>query len=581
MKILLIYPYPLYDRSPAHQQDISVVPIGLYYVAALLKEHRYDVEVLNWHNIHKTPQKILDVFAEKKPALIGFSIVNANRWGGIEIAQIARKSNPNVKIIFGGVAPTLMWKHFLTHFPEIDFVVTGEGEYTFLRLVKLIQKGTYNRLKNIHGIAFRKGNRVVKTKASEFINDLDQLPIPAKYFKYQHVVSSRGCPAKCTFCGSPKLWRHKVRYRSPDNFVRELELLYKQGINFVYVSDDTFTIQKKRVIQICKKILAKKIKVSWAAISRADYVNEDVLYWMRKAGCIQISYGVESGSEKIRALLNKHLTTQHINTAFALTHRYGMLARAYFIYGSPQETKETIQETIDLINEIKPFICIFYILEIYPGTQLYADYQRQFNVTDDIWLQKMEGICYFETDASLSQEVILGFGRKLRTALYKGVSTFADAIDLIGKKELYKTHADFCSRLGMTFSHGDYASIDAIEEKEKVAEKLFTKALSYFPDHRAYLGLGVLKQNEGKMEDAVQILSEGVKHFPESEQLNVCLGINYTNLGQYKQALAVLLKFQQSQKASYCIARCYKALGNRKKEAGFLGKQIQEPDIDG
>ena len=209
------------------------------------------------------------------------------------------------------------------------------------------------------------------------------------------------------------------------------------------------------------------------------------------------------------------------------------------------------------------------------------DYQRQFNVSDDIWLQKMEGICYFETDPSLSQEVILGFGRKLRTALYTSLGNFADAIDLIDKEEFYKTHADFCSRLGMTFSHGDYSSIDAIEEKEKVAEKLFRKALSYFPDHRAYLGLGVLKQNEGKIEGAVQILSEGVKHFPESEQLNVCLGINYTNLGQYEQALAVLLKFQHSQKVSYCIARCYNALGDRKKEAGFLEKQIQKPDIDG
>ena len=154
-------------------------------------------------------------------------------------------------------------------------------------------------------------------------------------------------------------------------------------------------------------------------------------------------------------------------------------------------------------------------------------------------------------------------------------------VGMRNKEEFYKTHADFCSRLGMTFSHGDYSSIDAIEEKEKVAEKLFRKALSYFPDHRAYLGLGVLKQNEGKIEGAVQILSEGVKHFPESEQLNVCLGINYTNLGQYKQALEVLLKFQHSQEGSYSIARCYKALGNRNKEAGFLQKQIQAPEVDG
>lgn len=358
-----------------------------------------------------------------------------------------------------------------------------------------------------------------------------------------------------------------MRYRSADNFVTELELLYKNGITFFYVSDDTFTIQKKRVIEICKKILEKKIKITWAAISRADYVNEDVLYWMRLAGCIQISYGVESGSEKIRALLNKHLKTEDVMNAFTLTHRYGILARAYFIYGSPEETIETIQETIALINEIKPFICIFYILEIYPGTELYADYQRRFNATDDIWLKKMEGIWYFETDPGLSQEAVLDFGTKLRTALYTELGNFVDAIDLVDKKEFYEMHADFCSRLAMTFSHGDYSGIDAIKEKKRLAEELFRKALSYFPDHRAYLGLGILKQNEGRIEDAVQILLEGVRHFPESDQLNICLGINYTNLGEYNQALDVLLKFQNSEQAGYHIARCHEALGDHRKEA--------------
>lgn len=566
MKVLLIYPYPLYDRSEAHEEDISVVPIGLYYIAAVLKESGCDVEILNWYNIHKSHQKIPETFLEKKPQVIGFSILNANRWGGIEIARIAKQVNPNIKIVFGGVCATFLWKHFLTHFREIDFVVTGEGDYSFMKLVQLIEKDNYQDLENIGGIAFRKGDTIVKTKAAKSISNLDNLPIPAKYFRYQHVASSRGCPGNCTFCASPKFWGRKVRLRSPENFVNELELLYKKGVCFFYFSDDTFTINKKRVIEICKKILEKGLKIVWVAISRADHVNDAMLYWMRKAGCIRISYGVESGSERIRASFNKHLDTDHIKNAFASTHRYGMLARAYFIYGSPEETWETIQETIDLIKEIKPFMCMFYILEIYPGTRLYLGLQEKLKVTDDIWLKKIEGICYFETDPNLSQDLILAFGKRLRTEFYASLSQFVDHLELADREELYEMHADFCSRLGMTFSHGDYSKIEVIEGKEKAAETLYKKALSYFPDHRAYLGLGILKQNEERFEKAVEILLEGVKHFPDSEELNLCLGINYINLKDYDKALRCLLKLQGSREVDYHIERCYMALGLGRQE---------------
>jgi tetratricopeptide (TPR) repeat protein len=293
---------------------------------------------------------------------------------------------------------------------------------------------------------------------------------------------------------------------------------------------------------------------------------------MRKAGCIQVSYGVESGSERIRGLLNKRLKTDDIKRAFYLTHRYGILARAYFIYGCPEETGETIQATIDTIRQIKPFICVFYILEIYPGTKLYSDYQKKFHVTDDIWLKKVEGICYFESDPHLSQELILDFGKRLRTGFYKSLSTFAEALDLIDEEQFYEMHADFCSRLAMTFSQGDYANNEAIMDKEKTAEVLFNKALSYAPDHRAYLGLGVLKQNEKKYQRAVDVLSEGVRHFPGSEQLNLCLGINCMNLGEYEKALACFLKFENSKEAINYIAICYRALGDLGKEREFLKK---------
>jgi radical SAM superfamily enzyme YgiQ (UPF0313 family) len=571
MKILLIYPYCLEDRL--HAEEISVPPMGLYYVGAVLKENGFDVEILNWYNIDKTPEKIKETLAAKNPDVIGFSILHANRWGGIEIARIAKKVDKNVRIIFGGIGATFLWKHLLTHFKKIDFVVLDEGEFTFLNLVKRIEKEDLKDLENVKGIAFRKDGKALQTMPSPMIRELDKLPNPAKYFEYQHLSSSRGCPGNCTFCGSPRFWGHKVRFHSPEYFVDQLECLYKKGITFFYISDDTFTIKRDRVIEICRMICDRELHITWVAISRVNYVSEDMLYWMRKAGCIQISYGVESGSEKIRnEVLKKNIKTDQIRNAFALTTGYGILARAYFIYGSPGENRETIQETIDLIHEIKPLSIIFYILDIFPGTALYSDFLKKSGLTDDIWLKQVEDILYFETDPHLTRELVLAFGERLRTDFYENLPDFVDAIAVTDKKEFRKMYSDFFSRLGMTFTHGDYARIDAIKEKDRIAEKLYERSLDYHPDNRAYLGLGILRQKNGSFRKSIKLLSEGVRHFPHSEPLHICLGISYMNIGEYAQALPILLKFQDSKDSIYHIAGCYRALGDFEKESHYLKK---------
>ncbi len=568
MKILLIYPNFLEDRL--HVEDVRVVPIGLYYIGAILKENQYDVEILNWHDIHKTPHKIEEILREKKPDVIGFSIVHANRWGGIDIAAIAKRVLPEVTIVFGGIGTTFLWEHLLRHFKEIDFAVLGEGEYSFLNLVQCIEKGDYEGVKEIKGIAFRSNGKVVRTGNAEVIQDLDRLPMPSKYFEFQHLSSSRGCPANCTFCGSPRFWGRKVRFHSSEYFVEQLELLYRKGITFFYISDDTFTMRRDRVIQICKKIIGKDLKITWFAISRVNVADEEILYWMRKAGCVQISYGVESGSEKIRNVLNKNIKTDDIKRAFALTTRYGILARAYFIYGSPGEDWETIQETIDLIHEIKPLSAIFYILDIFPGTDIYEDFKRMTKLSDDVWLKRIEDIMYFESDPRLLQDMILALGQKLRSEYYHHLPEFADAVQLVDKKDLYESHADFLSRLAMTFSHGDYASVEAIPEKEKLAQRLYEKSLSYYPNQRAYLGLGIIKQKQREYKESVRILSEGVKYFPESEPLATCLGVSYMNLGQYEEALEYFQKFSDSLETLQYIAACYRALGDSEKEASVF-----------
>ncbi len=560
MRILLIYPYCLEERGKDY--DVRPVPIGVYYIGALLREHGYEVEILNWYDINKTPQKIKKVLSEKRPDIIGLSVLQANRWGALEVARAAKKINPDVKVVYGGVAATFLWRHFLTHFEEIDFTVLGEGEYTFLELVRCLERNDIDSLESIKGIAFRKDGQPFKTADPSPIEDIDKLPVPSKYFDYQHVVSARGCPWNCIFCGSPQFWGRKVRFHSADYFVNQLECLYKRGVNFFYVSDDTFTLKKDRVIEICRQIIRRGLRITWQAISRVDCVDEEILYWMRLAGCIQISYGVESGSKKMRDFFNKKIDEATIKKAFRLTRSYGILARAYFIYGSPGESWKTIQESIDFIHEIRPLSVVFYILDIYPGTALYSDFKRRKKVTDDIWLKKIEDIMYHETDPGLPADQVLAFGKKMRTDYYSNLHRFTEDLDLVDRKELYKAHADFCTRLAMTFQYGDYARNDNVRHKEKVAERLFRKALTYYPDHHAYLGLGIIYQKRKLFEESIKLLTDGTRHYPESQQLNMCLGVSYMNIGDLKKALSCFLPFQNSPDALMRAAHCYEVLGD-------------------
>jgi anaerobic magnesium-protoporphyrin IX monomethyl ester cyclase len=570
MKILLVYPYFLEERY--EEENISAVPIGLYYLAALLLHEGHDTETLNLNQRGRDPGKIREVLAQKNPDIVGVSVFNANRWGGIETARIVKEVKPEARVVFGGVGATFLWEHFLRNFPEIDYVVLGEGEYSFLQLVGMLEKGSTGDPAAIKGIAFRNGPQIVRTAPADPVQDLDELPNPARYFTYQHLSLTRGCPGNCTYCGSPRFWGHKVRFHSVSYFVDQLELLYRKGVNFFYISDDIFTMKKDLAIAVCREILRRGLSISWYAISHVNNVDEEILYWMRKAGCIQISYGVESGSEKIRKRLNKRLKNEQVKRAFSLTTRYGILARAYIIYACPGESSETIRETEDLIREIRPLNVLFHVLRVFPGTALYDDVKERTGITDDVWLNPMEDILYLETDPGLTNQDVLTFRDRLRKVFYEGLPSFVDAIELEDIREFHPLYADFLSRLGMTFSHGDYAAIEAIPDKEAIAVRLFERALSYSPHARSYLGLAMIKQKNRQFRESVDLLGEGVRLFPESEPLHICLGVSYMNLGKFGDALAVLMKFQDSPNALQQIAACHGAMGHREEERFFLNR---------
>lgn len=558
MKILLIYPYFLEQR--VHEEEITVVPIGLYYVGAALREKSHDVKILNWSRINRSIAEVDRTLLESQPDIIGFSVFHANRWGAIDLARKAKALLPHVKVVFGGIGATFLWEHLLTHFPQVDYVVLGEGEQSFVALVRAIENPSEGCLDAIPGIAHRADGRPRLTAPPALMDDLDQLPDPANHFEFQHVATTRGCPGNCTFCGSPRFWGRTVRFHSPNYIVDQLERLNRKGVRFFFFSDDTFTAKKTHVISICRKILERGLNITWVAISRVNHVDEEILYWMRKAGCIQISYGVESGSKRIRALFNKNIQEDDILRAFRLTTRYGILSRAYFIYGAPGEDWDTIQETLGLMDAIKPLSAIFYVLDLFPGTALYSEFKARGAFSDDIWLKRVEDILYFETDPRLSAEMVLAFGKRLRETFHERLPGYVDAIDLVDREDLHPLHADFLSRLGMTFGQGDYANVSSIKNKDQVAERLFLKALEYGPEHRAYLGLGMVRQKRRDFLASAGVLEKGIKHYPKSDSLHLCLAISYMNLGRHEDALPHLLKLPHSREAASHLETCRQAL---------------------
>jgi radical SAM superfamily enzyme YgiQ (UPF0313 family) len=554
--ILLVNPSCLDPRISG--EDARIVPMGLFYIGALLMENRFDTEILNLAGAEEDPVGVFRKAIEtRKPDVVGFSVMNPNRWNAVDCAKAAKMIHPEAVIVFGGPAPTFLFDHLLSVCPEIDYIVKGEGEITFLELLTTLETGA--SVEGIQGLVLKKDGRIIETPPRPPLEDLDTLVHPSTYFTFQHLAMSRGCPGACTFCGSPEFWgNRRVRTHSPEWLAREMESLAKKGVTHFYISDDTFTMDKSRVLEFCRLVAEKSLSITWNAISRADCVDEDILSAMRKAGCIQISYGVESGSEKIRKALGKPLDREKIISAFALTKSFGILPRAYFIYGSPGETRDTIQESMDLIHTIQPLGAVFYMLVIFPGTFFYRSAKQKGLVSDDFWHQRVEDLPWFEIDKNLDFKTVKAFGDSLRAAFYNHLDQFAQRLDLVDKKEFYPFHADFLSRLAMTFSHGEYAADPRVKNQEKTATLLFERAISLAPDARAFLGLALQNQKSRNFDGAIAILEKGMAHFPRHKDLNLCMGICLMNQGRFKAALEFFEPFQAFPETRHYIAICQK-----------------------
>ncbi|MFB3889722.1 MAG: radical SAM protein [Candidatus Bathyarchaeia archaeon] len=357
-------------------------PIGLSYLAAVLDKEGYEVKVIDCPACGFTHQNLKAELESFAPDIVGVASMTATVPSALQSARTAKEACPESTVIMGGPHATFADEQVLTEEKAVDIVVRGEGELTLLELAQ--NNAEPESLPKTQGITFRKDGQIIRTANRPFIEDLDALPRPAYKFlqmnKYRiygkiflPIMTSRGCPFQCSFCVASQMFGAKFRGRSPKNVVDELEWLrneyHAEGVSF---HDDTLTLDKRRIIDICDEIIKRKIKISWGCQTRVDTVSPEVLAKMHKAGCNEVSFGVESGCQRILDAVHKRFELSQAEKAIKWAKKEGLFVAVSTIIGYPGETKESMQQTSNLMQRIEPDDAWLCIATPYPGTELRA-----------------------------------------------------------------------------------------------------------------------------------------------------------------------------------------------------------------
>jgi anaerobic magnesium-protoporphyrin IX monomethyl ester cyclase len=373
-------------------------PLGLLYVAAYLEEHTsHHVQVVDAQVEELSYERLEQRIAKAKPDVVGITAMTFTLLDVIKTVQLVKQVDKTIQTVLGG-SHVHLYPDETIRLPGVDYLVLGEGEVIFKELLDSIPDP--RALRETKGIVFRENGQIVNTGERDLITDLDELPFPARhltpYKKYSSLLAkrtpittmftSRGCPFRCTFCDRPHLGK-RFRARSPQNVVEEMEACMNLGIYEFLVYDDTFTVNRQRVIDICEEIKHRKLNIGWDVRSRVDTVDKEMLKTLRSAGCERIHYGVEAGTEKILQVLNKGITIEQVREVFRWTKDVGIEVLAYFMIGAPTETQEDIRQTIQVAKSLKPDYVHITILTPFPGTQIYFDGLAQGIFEEDFWQQ--------------------------------------------------------------------------------------------------------------------------------------------------------------------------------------------------
>lgn len=400
LKVVLIYPPPWqllqHGETPLgtpfdppkdwnasdSNKDTQIITYGLLTIAAQAKRAGHDVRI---HNLSNSPwQEVVTLIAGTEADVYGISAFTFNRRGMGAVAALVRRHHPKAHITVGGPFATALPQETLSFFPDIDTVVIGEGEETFMELLECLGEG--RSTKGITGTAWRQGEEIIVGPKRQRINDLDALASPFDHFTSNFLMTSRGCPAKCTFCGSFTTWGQKLRFHSVDYCINLIKTALSQlAIPFIAIKDDTFTSDRRRAIAICDAIIKNKINFIWSCDTRVDSLDDELLGKMRLAGCQMISFGVESGAPEILKSMRKKTTPEMVLDATRAARKYGFFIRYYMILLNRGETFKTINQSTALIRAGRPNQYYFSSLSFYPGTEDWEILSKEQGVSADIF----------------------------------------------------------------------------------------------------------------------------------------------------------------------------------------------------
>ena len=385
--------------SPATRANSYVVPFALLHLSAWLDKEGIvstilDIKrpsfkyALNAEEIQEVNLQIIKRVKSLKPEYVGITCVTSEYKYVVGLAALIKESI-NTEIIAGGVHPTLRPHDFLYSNSNFDFVIMKDGEKPLAELLLRNKKNL--KLDEISGLGYRDKNGVSKINPANHSVDYNLMPqlpyhkidmdfyttpnpylIRKIYASGIHILTSKGCPYGCTFCANSS---DKILYRPIKTVVAEIEFLKKNyRIDSFYIQDDTFGIRKEHVIQFLDELKAKDLSLFWGMETRVNLIDEELASRLAKSGCIQIDFGVESGSQTSLNRLNKDIRVEDILKVFALCHKYKFRTFANIMFNTPGETQEDVKKTIELIKKIRPTVLSINLTVPFLGTQVYKEY---------------------------------------------------------------------------------------------------------------------------------------------------------------------------------------------------------------
>jgi len=408
LKIVLINPSQGHTYLHKSRPEDTLIakmhpPLGLGYLGAIVLEKHHKVRIIDMPIRRLSFNALKSILTKEKPDVVGVSSFTSTYPNALRCAKIAKGLGSIV--IMGGYHVSFKYADAL-YTKAVDIVVIGEGEVTFAELLDAIEnQRDFHKIKGIAFLENIKGRDiVVRTPSRERIKDLDSLPLPAYqlmdmdlYARIEAfgIITGRGCPYKCKFCSSPSMWKRKVVYRGVDKVISEIKYLqnvYNYSGKELEIFDDVFTLSQERVIELCKLISHEGINLRWNCLARVDRINVKLIRAMKKAGCIQINFGIESGSNDTLKRINKGFTTEKARKAVALCHNEGLNVGGFFIIGFPFETTADFEKTFTFMKELKCEETDLACLTPYPGTEFYENKEEEGIKIVDHNLEKFNGL---------------------------------------------------------------------------------------------------------------------------------------------------------------------------------------------